>query len=109
MITHTDFVPVCFFVQSGGYMVEFIIGQAGSGKTTAMLERIKQSAQKGCRQCMIVPEQFSYEFDKMLYFYIGADRFNDLFSLSFSALRDSFFRYTETPEERENMLMSSLV
>ena len=97
MITHTGFVPVCFFVQSGGYMVEFIIGQAGSGKTTAMLERIKQSAEKGCRQCMIVPEQFSYEFDKMLYFYIGADRFNDLFSLSFTSLARQLFQIYGDP------------
>lgn len=78
-------------------MVEFIIGQAGSGKTTAMLEKIKRSAENGCRQCMIVPEQFSYEFDKMLYFYLGADRFNDLFSLSFTSLARQLFQLYGDP------------
>ncbi len=72
-------------------MVEFITGQAGSGKTTLMLKRIKDSAESS-RQCIIVPEQFSYEFDKMLYFYLGAEKFNDLFSLSFTSLARQLFQ-----------------
>lgn len=73
-------------------MVEFITGQAGSGKTTLMFSRIKESAEKGGRQCIIVPEQFSYEFDKMLYYYLGANKFNELFSLSFTSLSRQLFQ-----------------
>lgn len=72
-------------------MVEFIIGAAGSGKTTQMFSRIRDSK---LRQIMIVPEQYSYEFDKNLYFYLGAERFNELFSLTFTALaRELFQKY----------------
>ena len=78
-------------------MVEFITGQAGSGKTTLMFERIKSAAEKGRRQCIIVPEQFSYEFDKKLYFYLGADKFNDIFSLSFTSLARQLFQLYGEP------------
>ena len=78
-------------------LVEFITGQAGSGKTTLMFGRIKSSAESGCRQCIIVPEQFSYEFDKTLYFYLGADKFNELFSLSFTSLARQLFQLYGDP------------
>ena len=78
-------------------MVEFITGQAGSGKTTAMFERIRRSAEEGHKQCIIVPEQFSYEFDKTLYFYLGAERFNELFSLSFTSLARQLFQIYGEP------------
>ena len=57
-------------------MVEFIIGQAGSGKTTLMFERIKNNTDKSC---IIVPEQFSYEFDKTSLSFTGLSR--ELFQL----------------------------
>lgn len=78
-------------------MVEFITGQAGSGKTTLMFERIRNSASDGSHQCIIVPEQYSYEFDKTLYFYLGAEKFNDLFSLSFTSLARQLFQIYGDP------------
>ena len=78
-------------------MVEFITGQVGSGKTTLMFECIKKAAENGRHQCIIVPEQFSYEFDKKLYFYLGADRFNEIFSLSFTSLARQLFQIYGEP------------
>ncbi len=78
-------------------MVEFIIGQAGSGKTTLMFERIKNNTEKAC---IIVPEQFSYEFDKTLYFYLGAEKFNELTSLSFTGLSRSLFQLFGEPDRK---------
>lgn len=78
-------------------MVEFIIGQAGSGKTTLMFERIKGNTEKAC---IIVPEQFSYEFDKILYFYLGAEKFNELTSLSFTGLSRSLFQLFGEPDRK---------
>ena len=78
-------------------MVEFITGQAGSGKTALMFERIKAS-ESNIIQCMIVPEQYSYEFDKRLYFFLGAEAFNRLFSLSFTSLARELFQLYGDPD-----------
>lgn len=81
----------------GEKMVEFIIGQAGSGKTTLMLERIKKASEAGKTQYILVPEQYSYEFDKTLYYFIGAEKFNELFSLSFTSLARQLFQQYGDP------------
>ena len=78
-------------------MVKFITGQAGSGKTTLMLEKIKENSEKSNTQLIIVPEQYSYEFDKKLYFFIGAEKFNELFSLSFTSLSRQLFQLYGEP------------
>ena len=75
-------------------MIEFITGQAGSGKTTLMYERIKNDS---LPKCIIVPEQFSHDFDKKLYYYLGAEKFNELFSLSFTSLARQLFQLFGDP------------
>lgn len=75
-------------------MIEFITGQAGSGKTTLMYERIKKDS---LPKCIIVPEQFSHDFDKKLYYYVGAEMFNELFSLSFTSLARQLFQLFGDP------------
>ncbi|MDE6779838.1 MAG: exodeoxyribonuclease V subunit gamma [Ruminococcus sp.] len=75
-------------------MVEFITGQSGSGKTTLMFDRIKSCTGK---QIIIVPEQFSYEFDKKLYFFLGAEKFNSLLSLTFTGLARQLFQIYGEP------------
>ena len=81
-------------------MVEFITGAAGSGKSTLMFERIKQESENADRVCIIVPEQYSYEFDKTLYFYLGAERFNELMSLSFTSLARQLFQLFGEPDRK---------
>lgn len=78
-------------------MVEFITGQAGSGKTTLMFDRIRNCTGK---QLIIVPEQFSYEFDKKLYFYLGAEKFNSIFSLTFTGLARQLFQLYGEPDRK---------
>lgn len=81
-------------------MVEFIIGASGTGKTTELFERIKNC--KGNERVVLVPEQYSTEFDKKLYKHIGAKDFNSLLSLSFSSLaRQLFQMYGETHRKGE--------
>lgn len=70
-------------------MVEFITGEAGSGKTTLMFDKIKKNTGD---ICVIVPEQYSHEFDKTLYFYLGADRFNEIISSTFTGLSRQLFQ-----------------
>ena len=43
-----------------------ILGRAGSGKTTLMLQKTAEAAQEG-RVILIVPEQYSFEMEKQVY------------------------------------------
>lgn len=79
-------------------MVEFITGPAGSGKTTLMFKKIEQMCSDAEKICIIVPEQFSHDFDKKLYFYLNAQNFNDLFSLSFTGLSRQLFQLYGDPQ-----------
>lgn len=78
-------------------MIEFITGASGTGKTTLMLDRIKDFSNQGRKQCIIVPEQYSNDFDKKLYFHIGAKKFNELLSVSFSSLSRQIFQIFGDP------------
>lgn len=78
-------------------MIEFIIGASGTGKTTAMFDRIKKFQADGKEVCVLVPEQFSNDFDKRLYRYIGAENFNNLLSLSFNSLARLIFQLYGDP------------
>lgn len=73
-------------------MIEFITGASGSGKSTLMFDRISDLLDNAKDICIIVPEQFSYDFDKKLYFHIGAEKFNKLTSLSFTSLARQLFQ-----------------
>lgn len=44
-----------------------ILGRAGSGKTTWILDKVEQTAKQGGRVLLIVPEQFSFEMEKAVY------------------------------------------
>ncbi|MGN0581044.1 MAG: PD-(D/E)XK nuclease family protein [Ruminococcus sp.] len=73
-------------------MTEFILGASGSGKSALMTEKIIKAADNGRNVCIIVPEQFSYEFDKNLYKSVGAKRFNGIMSQSFTGLSRQLFQ-----------------
>lgn len=73
-------------------MIKFIIGASGSGKSTELISEIDKQANKNREVCILVPEQFSAEFDKKLYSKIGAVKFNKLFSLSFTGLSRQLFQ-----------------
>ena len=75
-------------------MIEFITGPSGSGKTSLMYERIKEDT---LPKCIIVPEQFSHDFDKKLYYFLGAKKFNEVFSLSFTGLSRQLFQLFGDP------------
>ncbi|MCH5200399.1 MAG: PD-(D/E)XK nuclease family protein [Oscillospiraceae bacterium] len=52
--------------------VEIFYGDAGTGKTAAMLERIKETAERGEQCILFVPEQFSFDTERAVYFGVGA-------------------------------------
>lgn len=83
-------------------MIEFIIGASGTGKTTEMFGRIRSAAIDGREQLILVPEQYSHEFDKNLYSFLGAKMFNQLLSLTFSSLARQLFQlYGESDRKGE--------
>ena len=90
-------LAVCIFYIAGAHMIEFITGPAGSGKTTLMFDRIMERCEEADKLCIIVPEQFSQDFDKKLYFHLGAENFNELFSLSFTGLARQLFQLYGDP------------
>ncbi len=73
-------------------MLHFIIGGAGTGKSTLLLKKIKQLLPKEPDCIILVPEQFSYEFDKKLYHFIGAKAFNQLETHSFTSISRMLFQ-----------------
>lgn len=73
-------------------MIEFITGPSGSGKSTVMIDKIQELLNKNKEICIIVPEQYSYDFDKKLYFKLGPKNFNKVTSLSFKSLARQLFQ-----------------
>ena len=73
-------------------MLEFITGLSGSGKTTLLFEKIRSFAQEGIKVIVLVPEQYSYEFDRSLYKFLGAQLFNSIETHSFTSLSRSLFQ-----------------
>lgn len=73
-------------------MIQVIIGGAGTGKSTRLIEKLRQSVLAGERVVSLVPEQFSYEFDQKLYHALGASLFNQMETYSFKSLARAVFQ-----------------
>ena len=71
----------------------FIAGRAGSKKTTTIMERVMRHLENGERAMMIVPEQFTFECEKML---ASRTKFGMMGTAvhSFMSLADSVLRET---------------
>ena len=65
---------------------EIIYGYFGTGKTTEMLKKIKAAAEKGEKCILFVPEQFSFEAEKKVYFEVGARNISRVKVTGFSKL-----------------------
>lgn len=59
-------------------MLHIIAGGSGTGKSTLLMQKIRQLLPQEPDCIILVPEQFSYEFDKKLYHFLGATAFNQL-------------------------------
>ncbi len=69
-------------------MLEFITGGAFSTRETLLQERIKKAAQEGRDVLCIIPDQYSFEFDRQLYSTLGAKLFNRIKTAGFNRLSD---------------------
>ena len=48
-------------------MLELICGEAGTGKSRLLYKRITEAAQEGRKVYLFVPDQFSFEAEKLIY------------------------------------------
>lgn len=76
-------------------------GNTGTGKSYAVMERIKENAQKGERSLVIVPGQFTFEYEKKLYKYLGLSLYNSGYVdvLSLDRVKNKIFEVVP-PEKR---------
>lgn len=66
--------------------LHLVIGGAGCGKSTMLIDTLKQRVQDGQAVRTLVPEQFAFTYDKKLYGALGAAAFNRCVTGSFRSL-----------------------
>ncbi len=72
-------------------MVNFLLGQTGSGKSTAVVDYIKKQSDKDKKIYVVIPEQFSFEYERKLYNELGSSLYNRINVFSFTRLAKSIF------------------
>ena len=73
-------------------MLEFILGRAGTGKTTLL--RAQLAAEKTAQAILIVPEQYTFETERALLETFGVETANRIRVYSFTRLAEAaFLRY----------------
>lgn len=73
-------------------MLRFITGAVHSSRDLRFCEEIKSACQEGRNVLVIVPDQFSFEYDKKLYELMGAAMFNKLRTAGFNRLAELISR-----------------
>lgn len=73
-------------------MLKFIYGKASSGKTYTIMEKIKEYTKNGVPCVLIVPEQFTFENERLVLKAIGDSAALNVKVLSFSRLCDELNR-----------------
>lgn len=75
-------------------MLEIIYGGAGTGKSYEMMTRIKRAVSEGKTVFAIVPDQFNFEYNRLLYDFMGMGDFNRMEIINFSrAAKYIFIKY----------------
>lgn len=57
-------------------MLEIYYGAAGTGKTAAQIELIRKNAENGIHTLAVIPNQFTFAYEKQLYDALGIKLFN---------------------------------
>jgi len=67
-------------------MLNFVLGGCGTGKSTRLMEYMQADIDSKKEVLVIVPEQFSFEEEKKLYSFMGANAFNQIRTFSFATI-----------------------
>lgn len=73
-------------------MLEFILGRAGSGKSTYLMKQIREDTRAGKRVLLLVPEQFTFETERNYYDFLGAGALKHLQVTSFTRFAHHIFK-----------------
>ncbi len=73
-------------------MLKLITGRIGSGKTTLIYKKIKSMVELGESVTLIVPEQYSFQTEKMMLELLGAKNADRVEVVSFSFLAESLLK-----------------
>lgn len=73
-------------------MLHVLSGSIGTGKSVHLMNEICDAVTKQKSVLVIVPDQFSFEFDKQLYGRLGAQLFNKVTVVSFAQLAFDIFK-----------------
>ncbi len=76
----------------GKAMIRWLLGEAGTGKTTQLYQMLRDTLDSGQKAILLVPEQASFEAEKRAYEELGARRCLSLEVLSFTRLCNLVFR-----------------
>ena len=69
-------------------MTNFFLGGASSNRDILFTDTIEAAVNNGKRVIVIIPDQFSFEYDKKLYNKLGAVGFNKITTLGFNRLAE---------------------
>lgn len=69
-------------------MVTIVSGGANSNREDIFINKIKTAAENGENVLVIIPDQFSFEYDKRLYNALGAVTFNSIRTAGFNRLAE---------------------
>ena len=83
-------------------MVRFINGGVNSDREKQMLDLICDSVSNGRRTVVIIPDQYSFEYDKKLYNRLGAVKFNKLTTVGFNRLAELLEKQYGSPNNSGN-------
>lgn len=73
-------------------MLKLLSGPIGSGKSTYVSDMIKNDIEAGREVLVLVPDQFSFEYDKKLYKVLGAGLFNLIRVVGFRKLAETIIK-----------------
>lgn len=73
-------------------MLNIITGAMRSEKSNFLMTKILESVNSEKKVCIIIPDQFSFEYDKKLYKALGAKKFNEIKVISFKRLSEEIIK-----------------
>ena len=91
-------------------MLKIICGEWGTGKSTLMYERIKELSEEGKKICLFVPDQFSFEAEKIIYRKIPRKNAENVSVTMFSRMARSILSlYGEQKEYADDIVKNMLM
>lgn len=91
-------------------MLHMILGGAGCGKSEYLIRTIQHAAQNGASVRTLVPEPFSYTYDKRLYAHLGAAGFNQLHTGTFKILTEEILaKIAAVPRDAADQVTKTVI